>query len=116
MKVVVYGISTCDTCRKARAWLSARSIAHDWVDLREHPLSRSQVGSWVSALSARALRNTSGGSFRALGVEKEGWDEARWTDAFVRDPMLIKRPVLEIAGKPRAVGFRPAAWEDLLGA
>lgn len=114
MTITLHGIPSCDTCRKARAWLTERGRAHTWVDLRESPPTAAQVDAWVKALGAKALRNTSGGSFRALGPEKENWSDAQWSAAFARDPMLIKRPVLEVAGRPAAVGFKPEAWEKLL--
>ncbi len=114
MKITVYGISTCDTCRKARAWLAERGHAHDWVDLRATPPASGEVGKWVETLTVKALRNTSGASFRALGPEKDRWSEAQWVEAFTSDPMLVKRPVLVIDGVPRAVGFKPGAWEPLL--
>lgn len=114
MTITIHGIPSCDTCRKARAWLASRGHEHGWVDLREAPPSAAKIEAWVGALGAKALRNTSGGSFRALGPEKDGWTDAQWSAAFARDPMLIKRPVLEIDGKPAAVGFKPDAWEKLV--
>lgn len=108
----VYGIPSCGTVRKALAWLHEHDAETEFVDLRETPPTRAQVASWVRAFGALALRNTSGGSYRALPDEKATWDEARWIDAFVADPMLIKRPVIERGGAPVQVGFR--ATEDTL--
>lgn len=112
----VYGISSCQTCKKARAYLADRGLDHRWVDLRATPPDRARVERWVAALGSKALRNTSGGSYRALGPEKQSWDDAAWLDALFADPMLIKRPVLEIAGAPVAVGFREPRWAELLDA
>lgn len=106
--VVVYGISTCSTVKKARAFLTSRAIAHTFADLRETPPSTSTVASWVEAFGVSAMKNTSGGSYRALGADKDGWTDAQWTAAFVRDPMLIKRPVVERDGQPLLVGFKDA--------
>lgn len=114
--VTVYGISSCGTVKKARAWLDQQGIAHTWIDYRVDPVAPERVATWVQTLGAKAMRNTSGGSFRALGPEKDGWDDATWTAAFQADAMLIRRPVLEIDGKPVAVGFKQADWEQLLGA
>jgi arsenate reductase (glutaredoxin) len=110
----VYGIPSCQTCRKARAWLDERGLSYRWVDLRETPPNRPRVEAWVGALGSAALRNSSGGSYRALGPEKAGWDEAAWIAAFAADPMLIKRPVLEVDGDAVAAGFRPDRWSDIL--
>lgn len=106
MKHVVYGIVTCGTVKKARAWLQARGVTPEFVDLRQDPPDRAKVAGWVEAFGARAMRNTSGGSYRALPADKADWDDATWLDAFVRDPMLLKRPIIERDGVPVQVGFR----------
>lgn len=105
MGLVVYGIPSCGTVKKARAWLDGRGAEHTFVDLRATPPSEAKVAGWVMALGARALRNTSGQSFRALGPERDDWDDARWIAAFVADPMLLKRPVIERDGAAVKVGF-----------
>lgn len=106
MTLTVYGIPTCGTVRKARAWLDANGRAHTFVDFRENPPSRAQIDAWVARFGAKALRNTSGGAYRALGDDKATWSDTRWAQAFAADPMLIKRPVIERDGAPVLVGFR----------
>ncbi len=112
MSLVVYGIKTCDTVRRARRWLTAHDAAHEFVDVRATPPARERVAAWVERLGAAPLRNTSGGAYRALGPEKKSWSDARWTDAFAAEPMLLKRPVIERDGVAVQVGFR--ATEDEL--
>lgn len=115
-ELVLAGIPTCDTCRRARRWLSERGLDANWKDLRADPPDRSQVAGWVKSLGATALRNTSGASYRALGPEREQWSAEQWAEAMAADPMLIKRPVLELDGRAVAVGFQPAGWAALLDA
>ena len=105
MALTVHGIPTCGTVKKARAWLDARDIPHTWVDLRTSPPSADRVKGWATAFGTRAMRNTSGGSYRALGPEKDTWTDDQWVAAFVADPMLLKRPVIERDGAPAVVGF-----------
>ena len=114
MALTVYGIPTCGTVKKARAWLDAQGMAHAWVDFRATPPGAAQVQRWVTTFGVRAMKNTSGGSYRALGAEKDAWTDAEWTAAFARDPMLIKRPVIERDGKPIAVGFDVDRLEGVL--
>ena len=110
--LTVYGIPNCGTVKKARKWLVARGLSHGWVDFREAPPPPEQTQAWVQALGAKALRNTSGGSYRALGPEKAKWDDATWAAHFAADPMLIKRPVIERDGRAVLAGFR-GSDEDL---
>jgi arsenate reductase len=106
VSVVVYGIPTCGTVKKARAWLDEHGVAYAFVDLRATPPSASKIAAWVAAFGVAALKNTSGGSYRALPADKDGWSDGRWRDAFAADPMLIRRPVLEQDGAPLQVGWR----------
>ena len=115
MDVTLYGIPTCGTVKKARAWLDARGVAHRWIDLREAPPDRATVEAWARAFGTRRLRNTSGGSYRALGAEKDAWDDARWIAAFAADAMLLKRPVVLVDGRPALVGFDEAAYVATFG-
>jgi arsenate reductase len=109
MKRVVYGIPACGTVRKAQAWLAARGVAFESVDLRAAPPERAVVARWVGVFGPKALINTSGGSYRALkadqGAALDAWTPDAWIDAFTADPMLIKRPVVEVDGDPAVVGW-----------
>ncbi|TVQ94665.1 MAG: Spx/MgsR family RNA polymerase-binding regulatory protein [Deltaproteobacteria bacterium] len=118
MSLTLYGIPTCGTVKKARKWLHDRGVDHTFVDFREHPPSQAKVDAWVQAFGAKAMRNTSGGAYRALGDEKKTWDDTRWSRAFASDPMLIKRPIIERDGAPTRVGFRASdevLTQELMG-
>lgn len=107
--VVVWGIPSCSTVSKARAALTAAHIEHQFRDLRAQPPSRDDVVRFVGALGNKALRNTSGGSYRALPEDKDSWTNEAWIDAFVADPMLLKRPVIERDGATIVAGFKDEA-------
>jgi len=106
MSIIVWGIPTCGTVKKARSALAAAGIAFVDRDLRTAPPSASDIDRFLAAVGAKALRNTSGASYRALPADKDEWTEARWRAAFLGDPMLLKRPVLEKDGTVVGVGFR----------
>ncbi len=114
MSIVLYGIPNCGTVKKARSWLDTRDVPHDFVDFRKQTLPADQVVGWVKALGAKALKNTSGGSYRALGDEKKSWTDDQWAKAMSADPMLIKRPVIERDGVAVRAGFRGA--DDVIAA
>lgn len=115
MNLTLYGIPTCGTVKKALGYLTSQNHPHTFIDYRKNPPSREDITSWVTQLGNKALRNTSGGSYRALGDEKDNWGDDRWIDAFVADPMLIKRPVVVLDGKLLQVGWAsPDAVEAAL--
>ncbi|MEL6604887.1 MAG: Spx/MgsR family RNA polymerase-binding regulatory protein [Cyanobacteria bacterium J06614_10] len=113
MSLNVYGIPNCGTCKKAMAWLEENNIAYEFINTKEQPPTKAQIKKWVSALTARPMRNTSGLSYRALGEEKKEWSDAQWTEAFAGDAMLLKRPLFEKEGEAVMVGFRAKEEEKL---
>jgi arsenate reductase len=107
--VVVWGISSCGTVKKARAALQQAGVAFVDRDLRAQPPTTSDVARFIAAVGVGALKNTSGGSYRALPADKDSWSDAEWAKAFAADPMLIKRPVIEKDGVVVGVGWRTDA-------
>lgn len=105
MSLTVYGIPNCGTVKKAIATLRQLGEDVEFVDFRATPLSPVRVARWVQFFGNRAIRNVSGGSYRALGPEREDWSDDQWIEAFVSDPMLLKRPVVERHGAPFLVGW-----------
>jgi arsenate reductase len=114
MTVHVFGIPNCSTVKKSLAWFDAQGIEALFVNYRTTPPNRQTIAGWVESLGTKALKNTSGGSYRALSADKHEWSDARWVDAFAQDPMLIKRPVLVRSGTAIQAGFR-GTHEELLG-
>lgn len=104
--IIVWGIPTCSTVKKARTALDDAGIGHRFRDLRAEPPTDADVVRFVAALGNKALRNTAGGSYRALADGKDGWTDAEWIKAFVGDPMLLKRPIIERDGRTIAAGFK----------
>jgi len=113
MGLKVYGIPNCGTCKKALAWLDDQGIDYEFVNTKEQPPAKDTISAWVSALTARPMRNTSGLSYRALGEEKKEWSDEQWTDAFAGDAMLLKRPLFEKDGTAVMVGFRAKEEEKI---
>lgn len=114
MHIVVWGIPSCGTVKKARAALQQQGIAFVDRDLRAEPPSSADVARFIAAVGTNALKNTSGGSYRALPSTKDAWSDAEWMAAFAADPMLIKRPVIEKDGVVVGVGWRTDALLETL--
>ena len=111
MALQVYGIPNCGTCKKALKWLDANGVDYDFVNTKEQPPSREQITDWVATLTARPMRNTSGMSYRALGEDKKTWSDDQWIEAFLKDAMLLKRPLFVKDKQAVLVGFRAKETE-----
>ncbi|MFK8183072.1 MAG: Spx/MgsR family RNA polymerase-binding regulatory protein [Phormidesmis sp.] len=113
MGLKVYGIPNCGTCKKAFAWLDEKEIEYEFINTKEQPPTKSMISSWVSELTAKPMRNTSGGSYRALGEEKKEWSDEQWIEAFAADAMLLRRPLFEKDAQAVMVGFRAKEEEKI---
>ena len=38
-RTTLYGLKQCSTCVKAREWLKAHNVEHDFVDYRDAPVA-----------------------------------------------------------------------------
>lgn len=116
MSITIHGIRNCTTMQKARAWLEAHAIAHDFHDYRSAGITREKLASWAGQVGWEALLNRSGQTFRKLPeAEKQGLDAPKAMALMLAQPAMIRRPVLELPDGRLLVGFRPEAYAAALG-
>lgn len=108
--VSIYGIKNCDTMKKARAWLDANAVPYVFHDYKSLGVDRSRLEAWVRAVGWEQLVNRAGTTFRKLAEQdRAGLDEERAIGLMLAQPSMIKRPVMEHAGRV-FVGFRPTEY------
>ena len=119
--LIVYGLSSCDTCRKAKKWLQSNAVAFQFHDVRQDGLAAAEVKRWLHSGFANKLINRQSTTWRKLSDKQKEMAvaapcrrplaaESR-TSALeallLEHPALVKRPVFERDGKVLAVGFKP---------
>ena len=113
--ITIYGIKNCSTMDKARAWLAQHAITHHFHDYKTAGLDPAVLQGWVRQLGWEVLLNRAGMTWRRLpDADKTGVDEARAIALMLRQPGMIKRPVLD-AGGALLVGFKPEAYAARFG-
>lgn len=111
MTMILYGISNCDTVKKARRWLDEQGVAYRFHDVRKDGLEPDRLQSWIDALGWEKLLNKAGTTFRKLpDAQKEGLDVAAAKALMLGQPAMIRRPVVEGADGI-SVGFSAADWQ-----
>lgn len=118
MTIELYGISNCDTVKKARAWLGARGLDHVFHDYRKEGVDPARLAAWADQSGWALLLNTRGTTFRKLSEdERAGIDGVKALALMEAYPSLIRRPVVEHAGKHGdglLIGFEPDRWSRAL--
>jgi arsenate reductase len=115
MTSIIYGITTCDTVRKARKWLQEQSIEAHYHDLRKDGLEAATLDHWLEHQPLDVLLNRRGMSWRKLSDADKAQTEAADLKALILDnPTLLKRPIIEHKGRI-SVGFSDEQREILRG-
>ena len=116
MKLNFYTYKNCDTCRKAKKFLTAKEIEFEEIPIREKPplIKDLHVMLDIYKGDIRRLFNTSGVDYRAMNLKDKlpTLKDSEALKLLSNNGNLIKRP-FAIRGKEGAVGFSEAAWGDL---
>lgn len=101
--MILYGIPTCDTCRKALKALAAAGHSVRLHDVRATPLSAAERAEFLAAFEGRLI-NRNSTTWRGLTA---GERDAAPDALLAAHPALMKRPV--IRGRTLTLGWDKAA-------
>lgn len=116
--VLFYGYAKCDTCRKAKKWLTEQGLSVTEYDITKTPPSAAELTTMLKNYDGnlKALFNTAGKAYRA-GDWKTKLADMSEDDAIAAlsaDGYLVKRPFL-LKGQQGAVGFKSDIWQKIIG-
>lgn len=116
MQPTLYGISNCDTVRKARRWLDEQGVDYRFHDFREDGVPAAEFAHWLGEKGWETVLNRRSTSWRALPESLRGdmSDEIALQQS-VETPTLVRRPVL-VADQVMEFGFSAERYAALLGA
>ena len=105
--ITIYGIKTCDTMKKARAWLDDHGVAYAFHDYKTEGIDKASLERWAKEVSWEILLNRAGTTFRKLpDAQRENVTEKKAIALMLEQPSMIKRPVRDVGGN-LLVGFKP---------
>lgn len=107
--MILYGISTCDTCKKALKALEAAGRDVTFRDVRAEPLSTAEIAEIVTEFGDRAINKTST-TYRGFSdFLKMSEPEAQ----IASQPTVMKRPIIR-DGADWHLGWDDAVQAKLL--
>ena len=97
--IVVFGLTNCDSCRKALTWFKNKKIEYHFIDYRKNKLEESKLSSWINDVGWENILNRRSSTWRDLSNEKKGDLTADSAKVLMLEfPSLIKRPIIETGG------------------
>lgn len=111
----LYGISNCDTVKKARDWLRQHGHEYQFVDIRKTPLDSGTLKRWSYTCGWEVLVNKRSRTWRELAEkDKSDLSEQSAIKLLQAQPTLMKRPVLEVDNNNVLVGFNEKSYSEHL--
>jgi arsenate reductase len=112
--LIVFGIKSCDTCRRAKKYLDEHNIEFRFHDLRDDGLDIQMLERWTQRIGWARLLNKQSLTWRKIPeVDRNDMTHNKALAAMIDNPTLVKRPVLE-SDKFIAVGFSEKRFGDFI--
>jgi arsenate reductase (glutaredoxin) len=113
--ITIYGIKNCDTMTKARAWLDKHGVDYAFHDYKSAGIERERLEQWTKKVGWEILLNRAGTTFKKLPEnDKVGLSERKAIALMLKQPSMIKRPVLEAGRGKLLVGFKAEQYDAAL--
>ncbi len=108
----IYGISNCDTVKKARKHLESLEIEFEFHDFKKAPPTKALISRWKEKLGELPL-NKKSRTYREHKETYDGLSASKKVDMLIDQSSLIKRPLLEKNNKPITMGYSKDEYEQL---
>lgn len=111
----IYGISNCDTVKKALKFLDGNALSYQFHDFRKDGIDPALVEQFLQKVDLNDLVNKRSTTYRNLSDEvKNNLSVDNVIPLLVEQPTLIKRPVLVLSNDTH-VGFKEANYKEYFG-
>jgi arsenate reductase len=112
--LTVYGIKSCDTCRRARKYLAENDFEFRFHDVREDGLDIQMLERWANRADWHNLLNKKSLTWRKVPeADRAGLTRERALALILDHPTLLKRPLLESPAFI-AIGFSEKRFSEFL--
>ena len=110
---LMYGITNCDTIKKAKKWLDSQNVTYQFHDYRKQGLTAELLNTFEAQLGWEQLVNKRGTTYRALSDEqKAGLNKDTALALLLEHPAMIKRPLL-VHQERMYLGFKADQYNEI---
>ena len=105
----MYGIKTCASVKKAKAFFDENSISYEFIDLNKEPVSNEKIEKWQEFTLATSMLNPRSKIYRDLNLKNNKPTEKKAVTIIAKDNAILKRPIIEhgLNGEEKfTIGFK----------
>jgi Spx/MgsR family transcriptional regulator len=93
--MIIYGIKTCGSVRKAIKFCKDNNLEYIFHDFRQNPLEPTKIDFFISHIDINLLFNNKGTKYRDLKLKDLNLDDEGKLTWLKKENMLLKRPIIE---------------------
>ena len=111
----MYGIKTCASVKKAKAFFDENSISYDFIDLSKTPVSEDKIEKWQVFTPASSMLNPRSKAYKDLELKGKNVSDKKAVSIIVKDNAILKRPVIEhgLNGEDKfTIGFNEEEYKN----
>ncbi len=109
----LFGITNCDTVKKARLFLQKNKIDFEFVDFKKYRPTEEDITLWSQSFGSLPV-NTRGVTYKKYQVQFESLSMSEKITFLQNNTSMIKRPILEKEGSVLTFGFDEAIFKKVL--
>lgn len=115
--IIVYGIPSCDSVKRARTWLNLQQLNYQFHDFKKLGVPAPELAQWLAELGWGKVLNRSGTTWRKQDeATRVGVTDALSAAALMlAEPSVIKRPLVRWASGRLSVGFSSEQFAHEIG-
>jgi len=114
--MIVYGIPNCNTVKKAMTWLTENGFKPEFHDFKKKGISAEKLNIWCDTFGWETVLNKKGTTWKKLNTEEQ--QEVNSKESAIKLLMTytsaIKRPIVEVKGKPVLISFSEESYQSIL--
>jgi len=92
--MIIYGIKTCDSVRKAIKFFKTNEIEFEFFDYKKEQVDEAKIKAWLEQTTIDKLFNNRGAKYRTLKLKELNLDDTGKIEWMAKENYLIKRPVI----------------------
>lgn len=111
----MYGIKTCASVKKAKAFFDKNDISYDFIDLAKTPVDVQKIEKWQAFTPASSMLNSRSKAYRDLGLKGKNLSDKKVISIIAKENSVLKRPVLEhgLNGEEKlTIGFNEEEYKN----
>lgn len=107
----VYGIKTWNSVRKALRFFKDNNIEVEFFDTKKETPTSTSIEFWIEKAGIDLVFNSRGTKYRSLKLKELNLDEQGKFEWLCKEPMLLKRPIVELSDDV-VVGFNEEEYKE----